>query len=107
MWFGVLAMAYTLLIQSFLSQLINSWPNCKLLNYRYVDQIKDILPYILLSTTMALVVYPISLLNINDALIIMLQASVGIILYIGGLIVFRMECYIYIRGMIQQYLKKA
>lgn len=107
MWFGVLAMAYTLLIQSFLSQLINSWPNHKLLNYRYIDQIKDILPYIMLATGMALVVYPISFLQIHDVFLIMIQAVTGILLYLGGLIVFRLECYTYIRSMIKQYLKKA
>ena len=31
MWFGVMAMAYSLLLSSVLSQIINSWPNRKLL----------------------------------------------------------------------------
>ncbi len=106
MWFGVLAMAYTLLIQSFLSQLINTWPNRKLLNYRYIDQMKDILPYIMLATCMALIVYPISFLHFHDVFLIMIQAVTGILLYLGGLIVFRLECYTYIKGMIQQYQKK-
>jgi len=33
MWFGVMAMAYSLLLSSVLSQIINSWPNRKLLGY--------------------------------------------------------------------------
>ena len=38
MWFGVMAMAYSLLLSSVLSQIINSWPNRKLLDYRYLEQ---------------------------------------------------------------------
>ena len=41
-WFGVMAMAYTLLITSVISQIINSWPNKKLLGYSYLEQLKDI-----------------------------------------------------------------
>ena len=33
MWFGVMAMAYSLLLSSVLSQIINYWPNRKLLGY--------------------------------------------------------------------------
>ena len=33
MWFGVMAMAYSLLVSCVLNQIINSWPNKKLLNY--------------------------------------------------------------------------
>jgi len=36
MWFGVMAMAYSLLLSSALSQIINSWPNRKLLGYGYL-----------------------------------------------------------------------
>ena len=41
MWYGVMAMAYSLLINCFLGQIINSWPNRKLLKYSYLEQLKD------------------------------------------------------------------
>ena len=49
MWFGVLAMALSSLVGSLCSQIINSWPNKKLLNYSYLEQIKDILPSLLIA----------------------------------------------------------
>ena len=52
MWFGVMAMAYSLLISSVLCQLINSWPNKSLLHYGYLQQIKDILPAISIAILM-------------------------------------------------------
>lgn len=58
-WFGVMAMVYSLLIDSVLAQIINSSPNKKLLDYEYMDQLKDILPSILLAVGMGLYVeYP-------------------------------------------------
>ena len=44
MWFGVMAMAYSLLLSSVLSQIINSWPNRKLLKYGYLEQVRDFAP---------------------------------------------------------------
>ena len=52
MWFGVMAMAYSLLFTSITSQIINSWPNKKLLDYSYPEQIRDILPGILLAVVL-------------------------------------------------------
>ena len=34
-----MAMAYSLILSSLLSQLINTWPNRKLLDYRYLEQL--------------------------------------------------------------------
>lgn len=51
---SVMAMAYSLILSSLLSQLINTWPNRKLLDYRYLEQLKDILPSILLAIFMGL-----------------------------------------------------
>ena len=39
---SVMAMAYSLLVSGLLSQIINSWPNRKLLDYGYLEQLKDI-----------------------------------------------------------------
>ena len=39
MWFGVMAMAYSLLLTNVMGMIINSWPNKKLLNYSFKQQI--------------------------------------------------------------------
>ncbi|MER2183043.1 MAG: lipopolysaccharide biosynthesis protein, partial [Clostridia bacterium] len=52
MHISVLAMALSTLVNSLICQLINTWPNRKLLNYSYGDQIRDILPNILLAAVM-------------------------------------------------------
>ncbi len=40
MWNGVLLMAYSLLLSSLVSQMINTYPNKKLLNYGYAQQMR-------------------------------------------------------------------
>ena len=44
---------YSLLLSSVISQIINSWPNRKLLGYGYLEQVKDFAPGILLAVGMA------------------------------------------------------
>lgn len=105
MWFGVMAMAYSLLISSVTSQIINSWPNRKLLNYSYVEQLKDIFPSILLAVTMGICVYPISSFNLPDIVTLLIQAFLGGIIYIGGSIIFKLESFKYLLDIISPYIK--
>lgn len=105
-WISVEAMAYSLLVTSVLSQIINSWPNRKLLGYGYVEQMKDILPSIALAAAMAAAVYPISLLNMPGLVILALQVAVGAVLYLLGSVVFRMEAFCYLLDLVKPYITK-
>ena len=62
MWFGVMAIAYSLLLSSILSQIINAWPNRQLLGYGYLEQVRDFAPGILLAIGMGICVYFIGFL---------------------------------------------
>lgn len=57
---SVMAMAYSLIISGILSQIINSWPSRKLLDYSYFEQLRDIFPSILLALLMGCGVYIIN-----------------------------------------------
>ena len=105
-WISVEAMAYSLLVTSVLSQIINSWPNRKLLGYGYVEQMKDILPSIALAAAMAAAVYPISLLNMPGLVILALQVAAGTVLYLLGSVVFRMEAFCYLLDLVKPYIMK-
>lgn len=106
MWFGVMAMAYSLLFTSITSQIINSWPNKKLLDYSYPEQIRDILPGILLAVLMGCCVYPIQWLGLPDVVTLLIQVPLGAVIYIGVSAVFRLDSYKYVMKEIQPYLKK-
>ncbi|RHA81976.1 lipopolysaccharide biosynthesis protein [Eubacterium ventriosum] len=106
MWFGVMAMAYSLLLGSVLSQIINSWPNRKLLNYGYLEQLKDILPGILLAVFMGVWVYFVGYIKLPTTLLLMVQIIVGAIIYIGLSAVLKLEAFEYLWGMLKNMLNK-
>lgn len=107
MWFGVMAMAYSLLLSTALSMLINSWPNRKLLNYNFRDQIKDILPSVLLAVTMGFCVYLITFLGLSDILTLIIQIPLGILIYISGSILFKLDSFNYLLDMLKKWNQKG
>lgn len=109
MWFGVMVMAYSLLFTSVCSQIINSWPNRKLLNYSYASQIRDILPGILLAVFMGFVITPVAWLGFPDAATLAVQVTLGAVVYIAGSAVLGLEEFRYLWGMLRRaaFIKKV
>lgn len=106
MHFGVMAMAYSLIFTSITSQIINSWPNKNLLNYPYWEQLKDILPGILLAVFMGASVSLVSLLGLSDVLTLVIQVPLGAIIYILLSMVFKLESFEYLLGIIRPIMDK-
>lgn len=104
--YGVLAIAGSLLIYTFVAQVLNSLPNKKLLNYSYFEQLKDIVPYIGLASLMAIIIYPISMLNWSDFVIIAIQVALGVTIYVIGSIIFRFDSFRYIYNILMNLLKR-
>lgn len=106
MWFGVMAMAYSLLLSSVLSQIINSWPNRKLLNYGYIEQVRDFMPGILLAVFMGICVYFIGYIPLPTIAVLLIQVIVGALIYITVSAVLKLEEFEYLTGMIRSFLKR-
>ena len=106
MWFGVMAMAYSLLLSSVLSQIINSWPNRKLLGYGYLEQVRDFAPGILLAVIMGICVYFISFLHLSTVVTLLIQFIGGAAIYIGVSAILKLEEFEYLLGMVKSFLKK-
>ncbi|MBE7003022.1 MAG: lipopolysaccharide biosynthesis protein [Ruminococcaceae bacterium] len=106
MWFGPLVMAYSTIFTRVVNQTINAWPNKKLLNYPYLEQLKDILPGVSLALCMGAVVYLIQLIGLNDWLTLLIQIPTGVVLYVGGSVLFHMESYEYVLNAAKEYLHK-
>lgn len=93
---SVMAMAYSLLISGLISQIINSWPNRYLLKYSYIDQIKDILPNIVIALIMGGFVYFISYLNLPILVSLVVQILSGGIIYLILSILTKNDSFIYL-----------
>lgn len=98
MRFGVMVMAYSLLISSITSQIINSWPNEKLLGYGYFEQLRDILPSVLIALFMGGCVNLVKLLGFSDFLMILVQVPLGAFIYVGLSALFHLEAYAYLKS---------
>lgn len=106
MWISVEAMALSLIAGSILSQIINSWPNKKLLGYSYLQQLKDLMPSMALTTVMGAVVYCVGFLPIATWLVLAIQILAGVAIYVGGSMLFKLESYQYILNAAKRFLRK-
>ena len=106
MRYGVLAMALGELGCSIASQLINAWPNRKLLDYSYLRQIRDMLPAILLSAAMALLVSLVLRLGLSDLPTLLLQVPLGVGLYVLGSALFKVESFRFLWELVQKFLHR-
>lgn len=106
MRYSVLVMAYSLLLSSVLSQIINSWPNRTLLKYGYLEQVRDFAPGILLAVGMGVCVYFIGFLQFPMIVTLVIQIIVGASIYIGISALLKLEEFEYLFRMIKSFLKK-
>lgn len=106
MFHSVMAMAYSLLLSTLLSSIINAFPNKKLLGYSYLEQLKDMLPQIFLSIGMGAVVYLVSFLGLPSVLTLCIQIPLGVLLYLLGSMLFRVESFTYIISVVKSMLGK-
>ncbi|MEE0727656.1 MAG: lipopolysaccharide biosynthesis protein [Clostridium saudiense] len=104
--FGVMAIAQSMIVSTLTSSFINAYPNQKLLKYSYIDQIKDMMPSILLSLVMSVIIYPISFVINNSLLLIIVQVLIGGMIYILLSRVFKLESFMYIINMIKNRKKE-
>ncbi|RHW42797.1 lipopolysaccharide biosynthesis protein [Neobacillus notoginsengisoli] len=104
--FGVYALALGVLAGGIISSFINAYPNLKLLNYSFLEQWKDIIPSLIHSLIMGACVYSIQFFGVPLLLTVMLQITVGIIVYIGLAIIYKNECFTYLQLTGKEFLKE-
>lgn len=103
---SVMAMAYSLLVSGLISQVINSWPNRKLLKYGYLEQIKDILPSIILAIIMGFLVSLIQLFKWNPVVTLIIEIPLGALIYILCSKILGLESYNYLIDMVKSFVVK-
>lgn len=106
MHISVPAMALSTLVNSLICQLINTWPNRKLLDYSYKDQLKDILPNILLAAVMGGCVFAVGLIGLPDWATLLIQVVLGAVLYAGLSAATKNESYRYLLDVLKNFRNK-
>lgn len=105
MWFGVMAMAYSLLVTTVTSMFINSLPNKDLLDYSFREQMLDILPAVVLAIAMGIAVSFIKLLNFGNILTLLIQVPLGVFIYIIGSKLFKLDSFDYLLDIVKSFKK--
>lgn len=100
---GIYAMAIGQVISALISSFINAWPNKKLMNYTYFEQLKDLAPSFLCSILMAIGVWSLHFISIPSIILLLIQIIIGAGLYILLCKFFKIETFSYfintIRGL--------
>jgi len=102
MKYGVMIMAYGLLVSNVISQLVCTYPNKHLLNYGYFEQMRDILPTLLIASIMGGAVYLLNYLHIGNIIKLGLQIITGVLLYWILAKCSRIDSYEYVLAFIQR-----
>ncbi|MBQ7352539.1 MAG: GNAT family N-acetyltransferase [Clostridia bacterium] len=101
-----IAIAATGIITTLISCFINAFPNKKLINYSYLEQMKDILPSLLLAGAMFGATYAISFIAMNSFLMLAIQIVTGVMVYVLGSAIFRLKGFVFCKTMLISFLKK-
>ena len=77
-----MAIALTGVVSTLINCFVNAYPNKSLIEYSYVEQLKDILPSFSISMVMCLVVLSVEYLGFPSIVTLMLQIGVGVTIYV-------------------------
>lgn len=103
--YGVLWVAFSSAITAILGSLINAFPNKKLMNYSYFEQLKDLAPSAILTLIMSIPVYLINLLCFSDIIKLCIQIFLGIIIYVGLSMLIKVDSFTYLLDILKKFLK--
>ena len=88
---NVYAIAWGAVVSTLLSAVVNASPNKKLLNYGYLEQMKDVLPSVAMSLVMFAAVSLVGRLTLAPILLLIVQVIAGVAVYGGMALIFRPE----------------
>ena len=95
------------MITGVLGTFINAFPNKKVIGYSYLEQMKDILPAILLSIACGACVLPITFLGLPDIATVALQVVAMAVLYCAASKLFRVEAFSYLLNTVKEIRMKG
>lgn len=104
--FGVMTMAMSAVWVSVISAFVNSWPNRKILNYSYIEQIKDMLPSMGLSAIMIAIVFPLRYVVLNDWLLIFAQVALGAVTYFALSAILKIDGFVFVFNTARKIIEK-
>ena len=97
-----IGVASTTFITSFICEFLNAFPNKKLLDYGYFEQIRDIAPAFLLSIAMGCGIYWLTILDIHPIIQLLLFTLLGASFYLGAAKLLHFESLDYLKTVLKE-----
>ncbi len=107
MQIGVLAIAAGTVAVAIFEMLIKAAPNKQFINYGYAEQLKDILPSMLLAICMGACVWPLQYLNLPLIAILAVQATTGATIYFALSALLKFETFTLLWELLMKILGKV
>ena len=102
---SVMAIAWSLLISTVISMIINSWPNRQLLDYDFFSQMTDILSNLVLAFIMGVLVLLTGTISMHPVIKLIIQILSGMVIYLLLSVITKNESFLYLIGIIKQKRK--
>ncbi len=103
---NIAMIAWGSVLSNVISSVINAWPNKKLIDYGYFEQIKDVLPNAALAVLMGGCVFAMSFIPLNIYILTAIRLVAGVGIYVGLSKLFKLESFNYILETMKEMLPK-
>lgn len=103
---GLILVLGTQALISLISVIANAIPNKKLLDYSLGEQLRDIMPSLILAITMGIFTWCFTLLNLPNWLTLIIQFVFGVTYYFGVAYLLKFECFSYLIATVKEYLNR-
>ncbi len=105
-YISVMAVVFATLINAIYALIMNLSPTRKHLDYTFSQQISDLIPATLLCCVVACFTLPISCLDWNMYVVLVLQVIVGIAVFVFLSRLCKVESYFYVKDMLKDIINK-
>lgn len=99
-------LAVSAIVNTVIATVVNTFPNRKLIGYRYRLQVMDLFPNLLTAGVMGVAVYAMNGLPWNDGVLLLLQIVAGAVIYVVLNRLIRNENLSYFIDTVKKFLKK-
>jgi teichuronic acid exporter len=105
--FGIKYMILAMIVGGLIEFIVKAYYSGKIVNYSVMSQIKDLVPTLLLATTIGITLYTVNIFsNTAPIITLVIQGSIGLILFLGLSELFKIREYLYIKEVAFSQLKK-
>lgn len=103
---GIMGIAFSILLSTLAYIIVNTMQIRKDLDYGLLEQLKDIIPNVLLAVFMMILVYAVQFLRLSNIITLILQVSLGVVIYIVLSIVVKNDSFLYIYDILKSRISR-